>query len=436
MNEYGVTGSGFVVKGLDVLLAEVFDRARQAFGPAVDLTSTSPLRKILEVSATEDAELWKRLEDAYYAGFVSTAVGDNLDLLGEDVGVGRREGFAAGTVELTLAGGVPGRDYVVGEATLVLSTGVPGLVFTTREAVTLSAATPTATVAVDCLTRGTVGNVPPGDVATIDPAHLAVYFADFAPATLTVTNPAPMTGGGAPEPDAAYRGRLLGVSRTWWTQESVRQAVLAVDGVVDVLVFDPLGGVDVSQSYFNAFDFGDRLFSAERRIGEPYTFDVVVAHDYRWPWETTGVVGGVLERVSAALDLVRPPGIHPNVLEADHIDIGARATVVVEPGYDQAALLARIVDRIGSEAAGLRLGSDVLSSRVMRAFTDEPGVIDLQGLHLRRGPAVFGRFILGGVPYQSVPVEAAVGENLSMGPTELAVFRPDSGLNDIAMVTP
>src|SRR5689334_16623461 len=120
MNDYGVTDTGFVVKGLDVLLSEVFDRARQAFGGDVDLTATSPLRKILEVSAMEDAELWKRLEDGYYASFVSTAVGDNLDLLGEDVGVGRRESFAAGTVQLTLSGGVPGRDYVVGEATLLL----------------------------------------------------------------------------------------------------------------------------------------------------------------------------------------------------------------------------------------------------------------------------------------------------------------------------
>jgi hypothetical protein len=436
MTKYGVTDSGFVVKGLDVLLGDVFQRARIAFGNDVDLTPTSPLRKILEVSAMEDAELWKRLEDAYYANFISTADGDNLDLLGEDVGMARREAFATGAVRLTLSGGVPGRDYIVGDGTVLISSSVPGLAFTTQGITVVSADAPTAEVDVECLTRGIVGNVPAGDITSIDPAQLQVYFADFAPAMVAVTNAAQLTGGGAPEPDNAYRGRLLGTSRTLWTIEAVQQAVAGVDGVVDVMISDPLGGVDVSQSYFDTFNFGDRLFSAERRIGEAYKFDVIVAHDYRWPWETLGVVPGIVERVSAALDLVRPPGIHPNVIEADHIDIGVRATVVAEPGYDQAGLLTRIVDRISAEASGLRLGGDVLSSQVMRAFTDEPGVIDVRGLHLRRGPAVFGRVTLGGVPYQSVPVEAAVGENLTLGPTELAVFKPDSALNDIELITP
>ena len=47
------------------------------------------------------------------------------------------------------------------------------------------------------------------------------------------------------------------------------------------MISDPLGGVDVSQSYFGVFTFGKRLFSAERRLGEPYFVDVVVAHDLR-----------------------------------------------------------------------------------------------------------------------------------------------------------
>ena len=106
---YGVTDDGYVVKGLDVVLAESLARARAAFGPDVDLTVTSPLRKILEVTAAEDAELWKRLEAGYYAGFVSTADGASLDLLGEDIGVDRRAEHATGEVTLTLAGGVPGR---------------------------------------------------------------------------------------------------------------------------------------------------------------------------------------------------------------------------------------------------------------------------------------------------------------------------------------
>ncbi|WP_243886320.1 baseplate J/gp47 family protein [Cellulomonas fengjieae] len=434
MTPYGVTDDGYVVKGLDVVLAESLARARAAFGADVDLTATSPLRKILEVTAGEDAELWKRLEWSYYAGFPSTADGASLDLLGEDVGVDRRTEHAAGEVTLTLSGGVPGRTYLVNEATVL--TTASGTLFTTTRAVTLTATAPEATTPVLALDRGPAGDVPAGGIAAIEAAHAAVYFADLGPATISVANAAPTAGGTTPEPDDVYRGRLVGTSRTLWTIEAVQQAVLAVDGVVDVLISDPLGGVDVSQSYFGLFDFGRRLFAAERRFGEPYLFDVVVAHEFRWPWLPQGPVRGVLERVREALDLVRPPGVHPNVIEADHIDVGVRARVVVQPGYDKDALLARVLERVGAEAAGLRLGGDVLFAQVMRAFTDEAGVLDVQAMHLRRGPAVFGRFSLGPVGFQSVAYEAGVGENLVMAPTELAVFRPDSGLDDIEVVIP
>lgn len=432
--QYGVTDDGYVVKGLDVVLAESLARARAAFGADVDLTATSPLRKILEVAAGEDAELWKRLEASYYAGFVSTADGESLDLLGEDIGVDRRALHATGEVTFTLSGGVPGRTYLVNEATVL--TTAAGVLFTTTRAVTLTAVAPQATTAVLALERGSVGDVPAAAITAVEPAHAAVYLADLGPATITVTNAAPTSGGSLPEPDDVYRGRLVGTARTLWTIEAVQQAVLAVDGVVDVLISDPLGGVDVSQSYFGLFDFGRRLFAAERRFGEPYLFDVVVAHEFRWPWRTQGPVPGVLERVRDALDLVRPPGVHPNVVEADHIDVGVRARIVVQPGYDQDALLARVLQRFGAEAAALRLGGDVLFAQVMRAFTEETGVLDVQAMHLRRGPGVFGRFGLGPVGFQSVAYEAGVGENLVMGPTELAVFRPDAGLNDIEVVIP
>ena len=83
MAGFGVTNEGFNLKGFDLILADSLDRARQMFGATIDLTTTSPLRKILEVTSAEDAELWKRMEDLYYSNFVSTALGDNLDLLGE-----------------------------------------------------------------------------------------------------------------------------------------------------------------------------------------------------------------------------------------------------------------------------------------------------------------------------------------------------------------
>jgi hypothetical protein len=84
---------------------------------------------------------------------------------------------------------------------------------------------------------------------------------------------------------------------------------------------------------------------------------------------------------------------------------------VVQPGADGPALLASVRQRLAGDLGALRLGGDVLHSQVVRAFVEQPGVLDVQGLHLRRIPAGPGG-----------QVEAAVGENLLMGPTELAVF--------------
>ena len=438
MTDFGVTADGFVLKGFDAVLEDAKQRAKQMWatlGLTPDLTSPSPLLKLIEAAAHEDAELWKRLEDFYYSAYVSTATGDSLDLLGTDVGLARHEEFATGSVVLTLTGGLPGRTYAVPEGTVLVAPGLSPS-FTTAAAVELTAAAPAQPVAVQALARGRDGNVPAGAITAIDPAYRAVYLDDFGPADVTVTQAADLQHGDEQEDDDGYRGRQLGIARALWTAEAVRQAVLDVDGVVDVLLADALGGVDVSQSIFDEFSFAERLFSAERRIGEPYTFDIVVAHEFRWPWRTTGVVPGVFERVQDVVDQIRPPGVHPNIIEADHIDVGVRARVVVERGSDEAALARAIRTRLASALGDLRLGGDVLYSQVMRAMVEVDGVVDVGRLHLRRHPAAFGRITFGGVVFQTTVVDAAVGQNLVMGPTELPVFRADAALHDLELVTP
>jgi uncharacterized phage protein gp47/JayE len=438
MTEFGVTQDGFVVKGFDVIREDAKERARQMWatlGLVPDLTATSPLLKLIEAASYEDAELWKRLEDFYYSAFVSTATGDTLDLLGDDVGLVRRDNFAAGSVTLTLTGGLPGRTYVVPDGTVLLAPGT-GQSFATLAPVELTADQPALPVAVRAFQRGSAGNVAAGAISTIDPAFRAVYLANLGPADVTVTNELGLSGGEGREDDDSYRGRQLGISRSLWTAEAARQSVLEVDGVIDVLLSDPLGGVDVSQTFFDEFTFGQRLFSAERRLGEPYQFDLVVAHDFRWPWRSTPTVPGVYERVLDVLDRVRPAGVHPNVVEADHIDIGVRARVIVEPGYDEAALAGVIRTRLAGALGDLRLGADVLYSQVVRAIVEVAGVIDVQQLHLRRHPPAFGRITFGAVPHQSTVVDAAVGQNLGMGPTELPVFHTDAALHDLELVTP
>ena len=381
-------------------------------------------------AAAEDAELWRHLEDLHYSRFISAAVGADLDLLGEDLAVPRRFRYASGPVTLTLTDPLPDRAYLLPAGTVLVTADPAPLTFHTTAAVTLTAAAPAATVTAEAFDAGPPGDVPAGAITGIDPVYQQLYLSIGAPTTVTAANAEPLTGGTGREPDESYRARLLGWPRSMWTLESVRTAVLEVPGVRDVLLSDPLGGVDVSQSYFGIFAFGRRPFSAERRVADPYFFDVVVAHDDARPWRTTGPVTGVFEQVNAALDRVRPVGVHPGVVEADHIEVGVRAQVFTQPGYDTQALVSAITQQL-ADAGGFKLGSDVLYSQVMRVFVNQPGVLDVQNLRLRRCPPAFGRISFGDVRFQSEVVEAGAGENLVMGPTEIAVFHIDSALLDL-----
>ncbi|MGW2081422.1 baseplate J/gp47 family protein [Streptomyces sp. NPDC001939] len=440
---YGVTDEGFVLKGIDQLLAESRARARIAFGDNVDLGPAGPLGKILEVVAAEDCELWKQMEGLFYAQFPATATGTALNLLGADSGLPRLAGRRTGEVVFTLENAAPNRPYVVPEGTLLLTPAPPAdgsppaRVFATEQPVVLTLASPKATVDVRAVEAGEEA-VAAETVTRVHPEHEREYLADWAGAELTLSNPAPFTGPLDDEDDTSYRARLIALPRTLWTKDSVRQAALRIEDVIDARVTDELGGLDVSQVFFSGFDFGERLFSAERRIGEPYFAEVAVAHRGPRPWLTTpgpDSVTGVRDLVAAAVEQVRPIGVHVNVVQADHIEVAVRAEIVVDPRFDTVAVEAGIRARLAHDIGQLRLGDDVLYARVMCALVDEPGVTDVRNLHLRRCPPAFGRFGFGSVPYQLGVMEAAVGESLVMGLTEMALFTRDSALNSIEVLT-
>src|SRR5688500_2050974 len=84
---FGIVADGFVPKSFARLLAEKLAAARLLLGDDVDLRSGSVIRKILELTALEDARLWSALGAVYDGGYVVSASGDALSRLGEDLGV-------------------------------------------------------------------------------------------------------------------------------------------------------------------------------------------------------------------------------------------------------------------------------------------------------------------------------------------------------------
>jgi hypothetical protein len=430
---FGVTPDGFVLKGIDRIVADQQARAREMFGDDADLTSGSALRKVLDAVAWEVQELWRGLEAQYYANFVTTATGASLDLLGSDLGLPRRQLQATGEVLLTLGGGEPGRRYVLPEGTVVRTTAAPTLAFRTVAPVALDTTTSPVTVGVRAVARGPAGNLPVQQALEIDPGWAALYLT-LGSATVTPTNPTPFAGGELAEPDADYRARLLGIPRTLWTPDAVLAQVLDLDGVRDAALFDPLGGVDVSQSYFSMFLFGTRPFAKPRQVGSPYYFDIVVATEPGWPWRTGGgPVPGVYDSVLDTVRQWRPVSIFPNILQADVVDVGIRATLLVQAGHDQDAIKANLLEVIHASVDRLRLGRGVLYSDVMLLARSAPGVLDVQNLHLRRCPPAFDAIALGETAFGQ-SVELAVGENLPLLPREVAQFSIDSQLIEIVVI--
>jgi hypothetical protein len=431
---FGVTADGFALKGVDSIVADQQARAKQMFGDDVDLTSGSALRKVLDAVAWDAQELWRSLEAQYYSNFVTTAQGASLDLLGTDLGLPRRNLPATGQVLLTLAGGAPGRTYVLPQGTVVKTVAAPARSFRTTDAVKLSATSTTATVDVQAVDRGVAGNLTAQQPLELDPAWVKLYL-NLGTASVVPTNPNAFAGGELLEPDPDYRARLLGVPRTIWTLDALLARILDVDGVRDAAVFDPLGGVDVSQSYFNMFLFGKRAFSLQRQIGSPYYFDVVVAVEPGWPWTTgAGTIPGVYDTLVATIREWRPVSIFPNIFEANQVDVGIRAKLIVQAGHDQDAIKGQILDALHTSVNNLRLGRAVLYSDVMLIARTAPGVVDVQTLHLRRFPPGFAGINFTGARFGET-VELAVGENLLVAPDEVAQFSIDSRLIDIQVDT-
>ncbi|MGW7726911.1 baseplate J/gp47 family protein [Streptomyces canus] len=429
-DQYGVTAEGFVVKGLDRIVADQQARARAMFGSDVDLGSGSALRKVLDAAAVHTHELWRGLENQYYANFATTAQGAALDLLGTDLGIDRQFLRASGQVELTLAGAELDRRFVLPQGTVVETAATPHTSLRTTATATLSAGRLPLAVGVQAVHRGQDGDVPANQELRLEP-HWARLHLNLGPATVTVANPAPITGGELLEGDDVYRARLLGVPRTLWTKDALLVRILELPGVRDAAIFDPLGGVDASRSRFNTYLFGRHPFSAQRQTGSPYYFDVVVAVEAGWPWHPTdGDIPAVHDAVLDTVEQWRPVSVFPNITSANQVDVGIRATLVVQPGHDPDAIKGEILTAVHTGVERLRLGRGVLHSDIVLTARSTAGVVDVQNLRLRRCAPMFGDISLSGAVFGNAQ-EFSVGENLPLAPDEIARFAIDSPLIDI-----
>ncbi|WP_165226764.1 baseplate J/gp47 family protein [Aquisphaera insulae] len=447
---YGLTPTGFVPKPFARLLAEKLALARLLFGDGVDLTSGSAVRKLMEVTALEDARTWSALAATYDNCFLSSATGAALSQLGRELGLERPFLEARGAITLKLTGALPAGLLQVRIPRGARLSSAGGHHVSLDETVVLSATAKQRDVGVTAFFPGASHNLNPAVPGQaldrfnrLDPALEELNAAErLAGAPLVaIEHTLPLTGGDLQWPDARYRDLLLRAPRSVWTTGSIQTAVSLVPGVRQCVVRDPMGGLDINQSIFGNFSFLERVFGTERDLGSPYYFGVLVAPTPAAIWDGPG---GLRASVDQAIQDLRPIGIFPQIQEAEQVAVGVRARLVVEglplPTGGKAAVNAsaaavalkeRLLIRVGRYIDGLRFGEPVRAAEVVWSIMNEPGVADVLDLHLVRFPATFESLALGAASPDGVLV-MGVGQNVTLQAAQIAVFVDDpSGLEII-----
>lgn len=452
---FGVTAAGFLPKPFTRLLAEKIALAQRLIDPDLDLSSGSVVRKLLEVTALEDARTWSSLAAEYDDCFVGTARGRALSDLGVELGIARPFLTATGAVTLTLAQGLPAAvpELALPRGSRLSTPG--GHRVALASAVRFAAGATSAIAPVTSFDPGPVGNLDPAvtDASGGHPQRLdrweiadtkleAMLAADVAAglsATASSTGQGlvriqhtqALTGGEAQYDDDRYRALLLAAPRSLWSPESIAATVALVPGVRQVAVRDGWGGLDLSQSVFGEFDFIERLFAADRDLSSPYFVTVLVAPTEAAVWDGAT---GLRTAVQQAIRDVRPVGIFPDVVRADQVFFAVKADVLTSgvplpPGSvanrnaspSALALKQRLAARLHTVVDGLRLSQPVRAAAITAALMAEPGVADVSRLHLVRFPNPVDPAGSGG-PTGPATQELGLDENLTPAADQIAVL--------------
>ncbi|MER5355424.1 baseplate J/gp47 family protein [Kitasatospora sp. NPDC002551] len=420
---YGVTDRGFVPKPYARLVTERFELAREVFGADLDLGPGSVIRRLLEVTALEDARTWSALAGSYDDAFVSTAGGDALTALGAELGLPRPYLEAAGELRLTLRG-TPSAPVVVPRGVRLLTPRGDDVATDARAE--LSVQQRQVTVPVVAFRPGPEGNLDPARteqrITTWNPQD--PWRTEFlagpgrAGAEIEIDGAAArLTGGERHWPDDRYRRLLLRAPRSLWNAEAIRLAAALVPGVRQVQVSDVYGGLDIHQSIFGTLDgnFIDRLFGDEATAASPFGLNVLVAPTPAAIWGGPGG-GGLHDAVRKAIDDLRPLGVVPRIQPAVEVGVLLSARLVLRGSTtppDQ--LKARLLTRVAEYVDGLGFGEEVRHAAVLAAMMAEPGIADVAGLTLAKYPPALG-----------AAAAPAAGPNLRLAANEIAVLVEDA----------
>lgn len=200
-----------------------------------DISIGSKMWSIGYTFARQHSSIYYTLHFYRKQSYVLTATGKYLDLHGIEVGILRhRATYATGEVTFYRDSPAP-IDIVIPAGTIVttpvLTSKIPTLKYVTMEDVVLAVGTDEVKALIRSLTPGPEGNLPAGSINRIE---------STLPGAQRVTSDV-VSGGQEIEDDESYRQRILTAwaARETGTTAAIRNAILGVAGIRNVMIVDP-----------------------------------------------------------------------------------------------------------------------------------------------------------------------------------------------------
>lgn len=355
-SEFGLTEFGFRRKLYPECVADRIRRAKKVFGVNIDTSETSFLGKLIRNLSWDEAYLWELAEDVYNAPFVNSAEGTALDNVGMYLTITRRPATKSKTI-ITIYGD----DGVVIPKGFKVGTK-KGIVFETLEEATISGGS--ADVYVESIGAGRNNNVDDEAITEILNPALGVA---------KVINKEAAVGGLNTETDNEFRERYKkSYSRVGGsTVPAITAALLDIDKVVDCEVRENVTMEiidEIPPKSVACFVYGGEDKDIAKTI-----YDNKAA--------------GIQAFGETVIDITDKKGAvhHIGFTRAKVEEIFVKLKIKKDKDYKGDEAVKRAIlnyiggkDQDGIDYAGLKLGEDVIHSKVLGRAMCLGGIADIQ----------------------------------------------------------
>ena len=353
--KYGLTPKGFRRKLYNDCLNDRIDRARRVFGVNIDTSETSFLGKLIRNISRDEAYLWELAESVYLSPFVNSAEGSSLDNVGQYLTITRRPATASkGIVTIYgLDGSFIDKGFKIASK--------DGKIFETVEAVRIEHES--VDVEVRSVALGKNTNVDKETITEIVNPTFGIT---------SVINKEETTGGLYVESDTEFRERYKkSYSRVGGsTVPALTAALLDIDRVVDCEVRENVTMVEVDgipPKSVACFVYG----------GED---DEIIQAIYENKPAGIEAFGSTVKDVKDKKGLVHKIGFTRANVQTIYVKVG----ITKDEDYKGDEVVKRSVvnyiggfDAEGIEYSGLKLGEDVVYSKLLGKIMCPDGVKDV-----------------------------------------------------------